>query len=107
MSNIIINDSKEFDVIINKLENTLPVIRDIFSSLDEKIECINGTEIWYGKTQETFCNKYLEFSENYPVINEAFENYVKFLKIVLNNYKKAENKINSNIENNLNNLDVN
>jgi len=107
MSNITIKNSADFELVISKLESTLPTIREVFSSIDNNIDSINGTELWYGKTQDTLCKKYFEFRENYEFINNSFENYIKFLKIVLNDYKNAENKINSSIESNLKNLDVN
>ena len=107
MPNIVINNSEEFEKIINNLENTLPDVALVFDSVDKCVDNINGSDLWYGRTQETFCNKYKEFRNNYQPINEAFENYIKFLKITIANYKNAENKINENIENNNVNLDVN
>lgn len=107
MSNIVIENTDDFEQIIRNLENTLPDIEFIFNYVDKSIENINGNELWYGKAQETFCNKYKEFRENYTIVNESFENYIKFLKIVVSNYKKALKQINNNIENNSDNLNVN
>lgn len=107
MPNIVISNSEEFEKIIKNLENTLPDMALVFDSVDKCVDNINGNDLWYGKTQETFFNKYKEFRNNYQYINESFENYIKFLKITIMNYKNAEDKINKNIENNDANLNVN
>lgn len=107
MSKIIITNSKEFERIINELEYTIPDIENSFKLQDRNFSMIDGTDSYRGNCQESISNKYREFKKNYDPIQETLRNYIKFLKITLNNYKEYESTIDKTIENNLENLNVN
>ena len=107
MSEIIITDSKKFEKIINDLESTIPAIENSFTQQDRNFSMIDGTDNYRGSCQEVISGKYKDVRKNYESIQETLINYVKFLKITLQNYKNYENSLNETIDNNLENLNVN
>ena len=107
MSKVIIKDSKKFEKIINDLENTIPAIENSFSTQDRNFGMIDGTDNYRGSCQEVISRKYSDVKKNYDSIIETMKNYVKFLKITLNNYENYERNIDKTINDNLDNLNVN
>lgn len=108
MNNIIITNSVLFEERIKELKESNERINQIFEKLNKNMEKINGeTDIWYGATQEETYKKYKELSNNYPLVEESLAIYIKFLENTINEYKKLENKIDSDIVSNNINLQVN
>lgn len=99
MNSILINNTMEFEKEINSLQSSLSRIKDIFQKENVNMNKIDNTDIWSGKTQQSITEKYDELKENFPVIEESLENYIKFLRLTLENYKNTEIKINTNIDN--------
>lgn len=107
MSKEVITDSNKFEEIINNLEASLPNIKSIFDSQSANYERINETDAWSGKTQQIIYQKYRDLTKNYEPILNSLNNYVKFLKITIENYKNYETSLNSSIEDNEENLKAN
>lgn len=107
MHDIVITNSDEFEKIINDLEKISIEIDDSFKTQDKNFSLIDDTDVYSGDCQRAISNKYKETRKNYVKIEEAIANYIKFLKITLENYKSLEQTINKNMENNSDNLDVN
>lgn len=107
MNSILINNTMEFEKEINSLQSSLSRIKDIFQKENVNMNKIDNTDIWSGKTQQSITEKYDELKENFPVIEESLENYIKFLRLTLENYKNTEIKINTNIDNVQKKLNVN
>ncbi len=107
MSDVVIKDTEKFERIIEELEGTVPEIADSFKLQNRNFSMINGTDTYKGKCQSVISEKYDLFKNNYESINEALTNYIKYLKITLENYKEYERTLNKTIEENLDNLNVN
>ena len=107
MSNIVIKDSRKFEKIIDELEKTIPAIEDSFETQNKNYKIIENTDNYRGKCQEVINEKYKDVKNNYNSIDEALINYIKFLKITLNNYKRYEETTNTTINNNEYELNVN
>ena len=102
-----INDSNKFENIINKIEQSTNRIAEIMEKENTNMEKINGTEIWSGVTQEECYNKYKQLSGNYDNINKSLKTYIGFMRQTVNDYRSIENKLDSDINTNSNDLDVN
>ena len=107
MSKITIKDSNKFESIINDLEQTLPSFEEIFKNQDKNFSMIDGTDIWKGETQRVITSKYNELRINYDSINDTLKNYIKYLKITIDNYKRFEGMVENSIDKNEENLNVN
>lgn len=107
MSKIIITDINRFESIVSKLESSFPEFEELFRMQDANYNNIDGTDVWKSDTQGVVSSKYVELSKNYEPIKETLLNYIKYLKITLENYKKFESTVNNSIEQNLDNLNVN
>lgn len=107
MNRIEIKNFDDYAKTINEFEQINKKIKEIFENQDKNIDKINKTEIWSSKTQESICNKYDELKLQYSDIEVSLDNYVKFMKNTLEEYKKLENMINSDADNNAANLNVN
>ena len=107
MSKIVITDSKRFEKIINDLENTIPAIENSFATQDRNFAMIDGTDNYRGDCQRVISEKYNEVRKNYESIQDTLKNYVKFLKMTLQNYENYERNIDQSINDNLDNLNVN
>lgn len=104
---ITIKDSNEFENVISNLENSYIRIIDILNRQNATMERVNDTDVWSGLTQSTVCTKYEQLSNNYQTISNSFTTYLNFLRQTINDYKTLENKIDSDIQNNSESLDVN
>ena len=107
MSDITIKDTKTFEKIVNELEQIVPQIDNSFVVQNKNFSMINGTDIYKGKCQSVISKKYDLFKKNYEPVNEALNNYVKYLKITLENYKEYEKTLNSAIDDNVDGLSIN
>ena len=107
MFDIVITDSEEFRRIIHDLERNVTQYEDSFRLQNRNFSMIDGTDNYRGECQSVISEKYKEFTNNYGPIIESLKNYIKFLKITIQNYENQENAFNESIENNLENLDVN
>ena len=107
MSKTTIKNTDEFEKIIKKLEWTIPALEDAFELQNRNFRMIDGTDNYRGKCQRAISEKYTQVKGNYESIDEALINYIKFLKLTLNNYKKYEETLNKSIDENVENLNVN
>jgi hypothetical protein len=107
MSKIVIKDTNKFENIINELENTLPSFEDVFKNQDKNFSMIDGTDIWKGDTQKVITSKYNDLRKNYDSIDETLRNYIKYLKITVDNYKRYEEMVDKSVSENEENLNVN
>jgi len=98
----------ELELIINSLDQKIKKITRTLNEIDTKMNKISGNEdTWQGEAQQSVYRSYLTISKNFPEIIEQLENYNKFLKTTVTNYKKGEESINSDILENKENLNVN
>lgn len=104
---ITINNSNEFENVINNLETSYARIIDIFNRQNANMERVNDTDTWSGLTQGTICSKYEQLSDRYPVIATSLATYIKSLKQIINDYKAYEQKVDNDAQNNSASLDVN
>lgn len=107
MSNIVINDSSEFERLINNFELYCKNIVDILNNEKKNMTNINSTDVWSGKAQEALYGKYVNLEKNFEPIEQTFQIYVNFLRNTLDGYRAIDKKINNDIEANVSNLDVN
>ena len=107
MKNIEINTEK-LEIIINSLDEKVKNVTNTLNDIELKMSKINGNEdTWQGEAQESVYKNYLTISKNFPNIVEQLENYSKFLKTTVTNYKTGEHSIDSDIIENKENLEVN
>ena len=107
MNGVVIENSDEFEALINSFENSTNKIKDIFNNEKNEIEKINSTDVWSGDTQKVIYDKNKMLQENFDPIVEALDYYVLFMKKVVSDYKAFENKTNQNAEVNSDELNVN
>jgi len=106
-SDISINTEK-LSEILAKLEEKTALLNETFSKMDKEMKKFDGSEkTWKGKTQEILYSGYMNVSKEYPVIIEQLNVYNKFLKTTIDDYKKTEDRIDSDIDRNSEDLDVN
>ena len=104
---IVITDTFEFEEIIKILKESLSRISDNFGQEEKLMTKIDNTDIWTGEVQEKVYSKYMELSKCHNPIVESLNTYIKFLENTVNSYKQAEETINNNINENIDNLNVN
>ena len=107
MNHILITSSEDFELIILKLEASIPNILQILKDESSNIEMINGTDIWSGQAQKAICEKYKELENNFPIIIESLNVYINFLKNTIKSYKELETTLLQSQESNDSNLTVN
>ncbi len=107
MNEILITDSSQFENVIQNFEKSLAKIKEIFANERRNNEEINATDTWTSSTQEVIYRKQKELEENFTPIEEGLELYISFMRKTLEDYKKLEQTINRNAENNNFQLDVN
>lgn len=66
-----------------------------------------GTDIWNSELQKKYCEKYLELTNSYDSISESLLIYIKFLNMAVENYENLNTTLKSDIDKNINELDVN
>lgn len=97
MNKVVITNSEEFEQIIMSLENSYNKIKDLFQNQKRNVEEINSTDTWTGATAEVVYNKYKLLTSNFNPIEYSLEIYIKFLRKTLEDYKRAEEEIDKNI----------
>ena len=107
MMNITINDSDKFEETIEVFKNTIIEIQDIFDKQNNNMLKIDDTEVWNSDTERVITSKYNELKNDYPNIIESLNNYVSFMNNTVESYKKIEKDIDSSVDKNLDNLNVN
>lgn len=107
MTKVIIKDTARFEAIINDLERTIPEFESAFEMQNKNYDTIDSTNSWTGDTQKIITNKYNDLKRNYEPIKESLTNYVKYLKVTVENYKRFEEMVDNSIDDNDSNLDVN
>jgi len=106
-SNIMI-DTEKLENIITSLEENAAIVKQIFEELNTKLKDFDGSnEVWQGDVQSAVYQNYDAISKNFPSIVEQLNDYNIFLRKTVNNYKKEEKNIDTSIDNNKENLDVN
>lgn len=105
--NIYIKDFDSYENIINKFEESLTKITEIFNKQNQNIEKINKTETWTGIAQENTYKKYKELESKYGNIEESLLTCISFMKKTLDDYRNIEEQFNSDLENNSIELNVN
>ena len=87
--------SEIYDSLVASTED----IKDIFDEIDFMMEAINGEDsTWKGKSQASFYESFRTISGKFDEIGECLDRQNDFLKVTINNYQEGENKINSDIE---------
>jgi len=102
-----ITSSIDFEKIISKMEQSIINIEKILDNETKNIESINETDIWSSKTQKVVYRKFKELDNNFSTINSSLSTYIKFLQKTVSDYKNIEMTIDTNIEKNIENLNVN
>ena len=101
-------DTNALEFIISSLDKKINDIDTKFKYIENEVKKIDGTtNIWQSETQRTVHNKYLTISKKFPEIKTQLENYSKFLKKTIVNYKTGEESINNDISINSKDLNVN
>lgn len=100
-------DNNSLTQTATKMDSINQRIEIIFNNIDDIMSNINNNDNWKGETNTAFYNRYLELKKYFPKIVNGIGAYSSFLKTTAENYETAENKINNNIETNLDNLNVN
>lgn len=106
MNKVVITDSEQFEQVIQSLETSYNKIKDIFKNQMKNAEEINGTDTWTGATAEVMYSKYKLLTQNFNPIEYSLELYIKFLKKTLEDYRRAEEEIDRNINDIEQSLDV-
>jgi uncharacterized protein YukE len=101
-------DEKGSSKVLGDLKTHTDNIRNTFIDIDFVMDAINGDfPVWKGASQESFYNSYKSISKSFAKIIENLDDKNSFLKTTIENYEKAEKKINSNIEEKSEELDIN
>ena len=90
-----------------KIDNINTRIEEIFNNIDSIMMNVNNNDNWKGDTSRDYHDRYLLLKEYFPKINNGLKVYANFLRTTSSNYSNTENKINSNIDTNIDNLTVN
>ena len=106
-NSIVITDSGQFEEVINSLEDSYNKLVDIFANEKNNKEEINETDTWTGTASQAMYGKYQASSENFTPIEYSLSVYIKFLKKTLEDYKRVEEEISTNIDMISEQLDVN
>ena len=96
-SQIEITSSIDFEKIISKMEQSITNIEKILDNETQNIESINETDIWSSK----------QLDNNFSTIKTSLHTYINFLQKTVSDYKKFEIITDTNIEKNIENLNVN
>ena len=104
--NLSIN-SESLNEAIVKMDQSNKRIEELFTKIENTMKSFHDNEIWSGNTNEAYYNRFLELQGYFPKVNTSLSNFSKFLKVTNENYISAENSINSDIDKNEINLNVN
>lgn len=104
---IVITDSGKFENIINNFNNAIVNIEKVFENENNNFKKIDSTDLWNSDLQKCITNKYNELSRNYGDIDDALKTLSNFMKNTLDAYKRLEDKLQSDMTDNNEQLDVN
>lgn len=107
-NNIQITSAASFGEVIENFKQIRDNIADIFGKEKINAEKFNGTtKTWVGKTQGVIYDKHKQLTDGYDKILETLDIYIRFMQKALDDYIEIDKKINKDIENNANALNVN
>lgn len=92
----------KIDNYCSELYNISNEIREELENVKNKVNKISGQEIWQGDAAEVYMNKFKEISANFSDVSQELEKAILYLASCSSNYEELENKIISEISNNLN-----
>jgi len=108
MSNINI-DSQGLENIVEKLEQKVEKVTSLWEDVKKEMKNIDGGEnsCWKGKAQESVYQSYKTIFPSLEIMLEGFQEKNIYLRKTIKNYRLGEQKIDSEIERNQNDLKVN
>ncbi len=88
-------------ITIEEVENTAEKIRMISEILNETLEEIkheiNSLDgVWMSEASETLKERFLSFSNRFPMFKETVDSYARFLVLTAETYQNVEATIHSN-----------
>lgn len=104
---IVITDSNRMEHIIDNFNNIISNIGNSFENENNNFKKIDGTEVWSSNLQQSITSKYNELSSKYSDIIQALNTLSTFMTNSLNEYRKFESTLQSDMVDNSSNLDVN
>lgn len=107
MENAISIDAEALNEVISSLESKLATMTEIYDSLNNKLELLNGeSDVWKGPSQEETYEYYKEISSRFPDTLKRLDDFIEFLKGTVQNYQNEDDSIIKDLEINENNLSV-
>lgn len=93
---------------ISEVDAKISDIKGIYNEIEKKMMVLDGADdIWKGKVQSSLYKHYLEIAANFPIVVEQLTAYSTFLKNSVENYKNTESSINTDVDNNQDDLNIN
>ena len=93
---------------VGKLEEKVLNSSNIFDDVETKMKMIDGTsDTWKSNAQASVYKNYRTIADSFPTIVEQLNGYILFLNKTIDNYKRGEGTINTSIESNQKDLNVN
>ena len=106
MDNILINE-EEMKNAISKLEDQISKLEEIYKEIDNKMKDIDdSSSILSGDVEKAAYNYYLKISSGFPNSINQMKSLKVFLENTLNNYINSDKKLNDNIEDNKEELEI-
>lgn len=98
----------EFRGIITALDKEIDKLETIYNDINTKAKKLDGNdEMWHGDTQIAVYEYYESISKDFPDTVNRIKSFRDYLKTTLDNYINAENSINSDVDTNQENLNIN
>lgn len=106
-SNINFNKEEVSDI-LSRLEEKTNKLKDLYKEVNGYSLIISGDqEIWKGKGQANFYNSFKSITNKFDSINNGFDNCNGFLKTVIDSYSSTENNLETSIEKDSQDLNIN
>lgn len=106
-SNICFNDA-EVEKTLLELEEDTKYMKEMFDKIEFIMEYINGDyDTWKGLSQSEFYKEFKTISGKFEGITDNLEKNNEFLRATIINYQAREKLINTNVDKNKFNLDIN
>ena len=102
-----ITDYVKFEDVINRMQNSLNTLHDVFENERNNDNTLTDGSTWEGKASEQMYAKVKELEENYEPIEYSLDLYISFLRKTLEDYKLMDDEINKNAVEFAHALDVN
>ena len=98
----------EFDSVVVDLNNSLNRLKNLFGEETKSLKMfLTNDSSWNGKAKSKANEKYEEISNMYPSITQSLDNFISFLVNTSEKYKQFEQSLNTDVETNKEDLDVN